>query len=47
MNVREVVEIVLELNGGRKFEKTCDQLLEGNWEHKSPVLLQRLWPPST
>jgi putative NIF3 family GTP cyclohydrolase 1 type 2 len=34
MNVREVVEIVLKLNGGRKFEKTCDQLLEGNWEQQ-------------
>jgi putative NIF3 family GTP cyclohydrolase 1 type 2 len=32
MNVRKVVEIVLALNGGRKFEKTCDQLIEGNWE---------------
>jgi len=34
MNVREVVEIILALNGGRKFEKTCDQLIEGNWEHQ-------------
>jgi putative NIF3 family GTP cyclohydrolase 1 type 2 len=34
MNVREVVEIMLALNGGRKFEKTCDQLIEGNWEHQ-------------
>ncbi len=34
MNVREVVKIVLELNGGRKFDKTCDQLLEGNWEQQ-------------
>ena len=34
MNVREVVEITLALNGGRKFEKTCDQLIEGNWEHQ-------------
>ncbi len=31
MNVREVVEIILTLNGGRKFEKTCDQLIEGDW----------------
>jgi putative NIF3 family GTP cyclohydrolase 1 type 2 len=31
MNVREVVDIILELNGGRKFEKTCDQLIEGDW----------------
>jgi len=34
MNVRDVVEITLALNGGRKFEKTCDQLIEGNWEHQ-------------
>jgi putative NIF3 family GTP cyclohydrolase 1 type 2 len=32
MNIREVVEIILSLNGGRKFEKTCDQLIEGDWE---------------
>lgn len=31
MNVREVVELVLNLNGGRKFDKTCDQLIEGDW----------------
>jgi len=34
MNVREAVEIILALNGGKKFEKTCDQLIEGNWEHQ-------------
>jgi putative NIF3 family GTP cyclohydrolase 1 type 2 len=34
MTVREVVEIVLALNGGRKFEKTCDQLIEGNWDNQ-------------
>ena len=34
MNVREVVDIVLKLNGGKKFEKTCDQLIEGNWEQQ-------------
>ena len=34
MKVREVVEVILALNGGRKFEKTCDQLIEGNWEHQ-------------
>jgi putative NIF3 family GTP cyclohydrolase 1 type 2 len=34
MNVKEVVEVILSLNGGRKFEKTCDQLIEGNWEHQ-------------
>jgi len=35
MNVREVVEVILRVNGGRKFEKTCDQLIEGNWEHQA------------
>jgi putative NIF3 family GTP cyclohydrolase 1 type 2 len=34
MNVKEVVEIILALNGGRKFEKTCDRLIEGNWERQ-------------
>jgi len=34
MNVREVTEVILKLNGGRKFEKTCDQLIEGNWEYE-------------
>ncbi|OGO07507.1 MAG: hypothetical protein A2Y92_02270 [Chloroflexi bacterium RBG_13_57_8] len=34
MNVREVVEIILALNGGRKFEKTCDQLIEGSWDNE-------------
>jgi putative NIF3 family GTP cyclohydrolase 1 type 2 len=34
MNVREVVEVILALNGGRKIEKTCDQLIEGNWEYQ-------------
>ncbi len=34
MNVREVVEVILAVNGGRKFKKTCDQLMEGNWEHQ-------------
>jgi putative NIF3 family GTP cyclohydrolase 1 type 2 len=34
MNVREVTEIVLALNGGRKFDKTCDQLIEGKWEYQ-------------
>ncbi|HSW56799.1 MAG TPA: Nif3-like dinuclear metal center hexameric protein [Dehalococcoidales bacterium] len=32
MNVKEVTEVILGLNGGRKFEKTCDQLIEGDWE---------------
>ena len=34
MNVKEAVEIVLSLNGGRKFEETCDQLIEGDWEQE-------------
>lgn len=33
MNVREVVEVILALNGGKRLEKTCDQLIEGNWDH--------------
>ena len=32
MNVREVVEVILAVNGGRRFEKTCDQLIEGSWD---------------
>jgi putative NIF3 family GTP cyclohydrolase 1 type 2 len=32
MNTREVVEIVLALNGERRIEQTCDQLIEGNWD---------------
>jgi len=34
MNVREVVEVILAVNGGRKLEKTCDQLIEGRWEYQ-------------
>jgi len=34
VNVREVVEAVLNQNGGRKFDKTCDQLIEGNWDYQ-------------
>lgn len=34
MNVREVVEITLALNGGRKTKETCDQLIGGNWEYQ-------------
>ena len=34
MNVREAVEVILAVNGGRKLEKTCDQLIEGNWEYR-------------
>jgi putative NIF3 family GTP cyclohydrolase 1 type 2 len=32
MNVKEVTEVILTLNGGRKFDKTCDQLMQGKWE---------------
>lgn len=34
MNIREVVEVILEVNGGKRIEKTCDQLIEGHWEHQ-------------
>jgi putative NIF3 family GTP cyclohydrolase 1 type 2 len=34
MKVREAVEIILALNGEKRFEKTCDQLIEGNWDHQ-------------
>jgi putative NIF3 family GTP cyclohydrolase 1 type 2 len=34
MNVKEAVDIILKLNGGSKFDKTCDQLIEGKWENK-------------
>ena len=34
MNVREVVDVLLPLNGVRKFEKTCDQLIEGSWDYQ-------------
>ena len=34
MNVKEIVEVILAVNGGRKLEKTCDQLIEGNWENQ-------------
>jgi putative NIF3 family GTP cyclohydrolase 1 type 2 len=34
VNVKEVTEAVLALNGGKKFEKTCDQLLAGNWDNE-------------
>jgi putative NIF3 family GTP cyclohydrolase 1 type 2 len=32
MNVRDVIEIMLELNGVREIENTCDRLIEGDWE---------------
>jgi putative NIF3 family GTP cyclohydrolase 1 type 2 len=34
VKVREVVEAVLVQNGGRKFDKTCDQLIEGSWDYQ-------------
>lgn len=34
MNVREVTEVILAKNGGRRLEKTCDQLIEGNWDYE-------------
>jgi putative NIF3 family GTP cyclohydrolase 1 type 2 len=34
MKVREAISAVLNLNGGRKIEKTCDQLIEGNWDYQ-------------
>jgi putative NIF3 family GTP cyclohydrolase 1 type 2 len=34
LNVKEITEIILGLNGGRKFEDTCDQLIEGNWDYQ-------------
>ena len=33
MNVREVVDVILAVNGGRRLENTCDQLIEGDWDH--------------
>ena len=32
MNVRDVTEIVLSLNGDRRVDPTCDQLYEGDWD---------------
>jgi len=34
VNVREVVEVILGLNGERRIEPTCDQLIEGDWDIK-------------
>jgi putative NIF3 family GTP cyclohydrolase 1 type 2 len=34
MKVREVTEKILTMNGGRKFDKTCDQLIEGSWDYE-------------
>jgi len=49
MNVREVVEVILAVNGGRKIEKTCDLLIEGDWDCQvtgMPSSLRRLHPNS-
>jgi putative NIF3 family GTP cyclohydrolase 1 type 2 len=32
MKVKEVVEVVLGLNGRREIENTCDKLIEGDWD---------------
>jgi len=34
MKVKEIIDIILKLNGGRKIENTCDQLIEGDWEQQ-------------
>lgn len=34
MNVREVSEVVLSLNGERRIDPTCDQLYEGEWDQE-------------
>jgi putative NIF3 family GTP cyclohydrolase 1 type 2 len=34
MIVRQVVDIIMSLNGNGKFERTCDLLIEGKWEYK-------------
>ncbi len=34
MKVKEIVEIVLGLNGEKRIEPTCDQLIEGDWEQE-------------
>ena len=34
MNVREIVDVVLALNGEKRIEPTCDQLIEGDWERE-------------
>jgi putative NIF3 family GTP cyclohydrolase 1 type 2 len=34
VKVREVIDAVLGQNGGRKFDKTCDQLIEGSWDYQ-------------
>jgi putative NIF3 family GTP cyclohydrolase 1 type 2 len=32
MKVRDIIEIVLGLNGGKTIQNTCDQLIEGDWD---------------
>jgi putative NIF3 family GTP cyclohydrolase 1 type 2 len=34
MNVRQVVDVILAMNGGRTIENTCDQLIEGDWDQQ-------------
>jgi len=34
MNVREVVEVILEINGRNEIKNTCDQLIEGDWDRQ-------------
>ncbi len=34
MNTRDVVDVILALNGGKKIENTCDQLIEGDWDRQ-------------
>jgi putative NIF3 family GTP cyclohydrolase 1 type 2 len=34
MKVREVIKVILSLNGEKKIEPTCDQLIEGNWDNE-------------
>jgi len=34
MNVKEVTEIVLTLNGAKRVNPTCDQLLAGSWDQR-------------
>lgn len=34
MNTREVVDVILALNGSKKIENTCDRLIEGDWNRQ-------------
>jgi putative NIF3 family GTP cyclohydrolase 1 type 2 len=33
MQVKQVIETILTLNGNRKIEPTCDLLIEGSWDY--------------